>query len=306
MRSEGFLIAERALAQHSDQLAARPPEAGELIAALTAAAPRLEQALSNELQMLLGEDRPDVTCEKVEKLAAQKLHKIVDQVAVNFRLDDACGAQVMASLDFASALALTDQVFGGRGNVPSTLPERLPAAADLTLTRFAAALGTALGSALERPEPLIAGLRSDVLGKIIPAREPEQLFMLRCMVTQEDRKGWELLLVLRQDHAVRLLAESNSGASNGANIQGDRRRPDAAPFAQMPMNLTAVLAEMKLPVSRISALKSGDTIPLAISGQVPLRLADVEIARGQIGQSDGCMALRLTRTGWNKKDNQND
>lgn len=297
-------MAERALAQHSEKLAARPPEPAELVTALTAAAPRLEQALAGELQMLLGEDRPTVTCAKVEKLAAQKLHKIIDQVAVNFRLDDAAGGQVLSSLDFTSALALTDQVFGGTGHVPAILPERLPAAANLTLTRFAAALGTAIGTALERPDPLVAGFRSDVLGKIIPAREPEQLFMLRCEVTQEGRKGWELLLVIRHDHAVRLLGEGR--AASGQSAAGDRRRPDAAPFAKMPMPLTAILAEMTMPVSRISALRAGDTIPLAISGQVPLRLADVEIARGQIGQSDGSMALRLTRIAWKEKDTKHD
>ncbi len=305
MRSEGFLVAERALAQHSEELAVRPPEPGELLAALTAAAPRLEQALASELQMLLGEDRPTVTCGKVEKLAAQKLHKIIDQVAVNVRLDDAAGGQAMASLDFASALVLTDQLFGGTGNVPATMPERLPAAADLTLTRFAASLGCALASALERPDPLVPGLRSDVLGKIIPAREPQQLFMLRCEVSQDGRKGWELLLVIRQDHAVRLLAEARAPSARKAT-PGDRRRPDAAPFGSMPMPLTAVLSEITMPVSRISALKAGDTIPLAMSGQVPLRLSGIEIARGQVGQSDGSMALRLTRIAWKEKDQNHD
>lgn len=305
MRSEGFLVAERALAQHSDMLAVRAPEPAELLSALTAAMPRLMQALAGELQALLGEDRPTVTCEKVEKLAAQKLHKIIAPVAVNFRLDDIAGGQVLASLDFASALVLTDQLFGGTGHVPAVIPERLPASADLTLTRFAASLGTAIGAALERPEPLVPGLRSDVLGKIVPAREAEQLFMLRCDVAQEGRGSWDMLLVIRESHVARLLAEGGAARAKGRQ-PGDRRRPDAAPFGKMPMPLTAVLSEMTLPVSRISALKPGDTIPLAISGQVPLRLSGVEIARGQVGQADGSMALRLTRIAWNEKDQNHD
>ena len=56
-----------------------------------------------------------------------------------------------------------------------------------------------------------------------------------------------------------------------------------------------MLAEMQVPVARISALKSGDTIPLAIPANIPLYLDRVAIAHGQAGSADGVLALRLTR-----------
>lgn len=303
MKSEGFLIAERALAQHSDMLAVSAPEPAQLATALAGVAARLERSLADALMSLLGEDRPLVACAKVETATPAKLHKMIDLVAVNYLFGDAADGQVLCSLDLSSALALTDQVFGGTGEAPAILPDRLPKATDLTLTRFAEALGEALGAALERPEPMVVASRSDVLGKIVRARDEEPFFVLRCPIANGDTKPWDLIIALRQSQAAKLLADAGRVARS---VVAKPAGKVAAPFAKLPLPLRAVLAEMQVPVSRIAYLQPGDTLPLTIARDVPLMIEDVEIARGQVGTDDGYLALRLTKIIWNEKDNSND
>ncbi|MFC3098911.1 FliM/FliN family flagellar motor switch protein [Alteraurantiacibacter palmitatis] len=295
MISEGFLKAERPLAQHSTSLAARVPQPDELAAMLAAAAPRLRLALAESLRPLLGGEKAQVECSKVEKIAAPRLHKMIDPVAVNLLLEDAGGAQMLASLDYAGALVLTDQVFGGRGDAPGVLPDRLPAATDLTMARLAAALGEALAGALERPQPLRLAARSEVLGKLVRARDDDMFLALRCEVALPGRNPWAVQLVMRLSQAALLLVE---GARAPRPVDAAADVPVQsldAPFADLPLELVAVLAEMSVPVSRISALRPGDTIPLAIPANIPLYLDRVAIAHGQAGSADGVLALRLTR-----------
>lgn len=303
MRSEGYLKAERALAQHSERLARRAPEPDELAALLAAAASRLERALADDLAALLGGDRPQVTCGKVERAAAPRLHKMIDPVAVNWLFADAAGGELLVSLGLGGALALTDMVFGGPGAVPAVLPERLPKSTDLAMARAADAVGIALGKALERDGSLALAARHDVLGKLVPARDEETFLTVRAQVAQGEAAPVDLLLVLRLSHAARVLA--------GGAVAAPVVKPTAdyaatsEPFASVPLPLVAVLAEIKLPVRRITALKAGDIIALPMPRDVPLKLGTREIARGQAGSADGQMALRITSTGWTKKDMTN-
>lgn len=291
MISEGFLKAERALAQHSTRLAVRAPAPEELATALGEVAKRLSRALAEGLRPLLGGDLAVVTCGKVEKAAAPRLHKMIDAVAVNLVLEDAGTAQMLVSLDYPSALVLTDQVFGGPGEAPSQLPDRLPAATDLTMARLADVLGEALGKAFERPAPFAQVARSEVLGKLVRARDDDTFLTLRCEISLPQKKPWTLLLVLRQSQAELLLAE-HARVPRAPSAPANQAL--AEPFATLPLELVAVLAEMSLPVSRISTLKPGDTIPLVIPAQIPLRLGNITLARGQAGSADGALALRLT------------
>lgn len=297
MTAEGTLTAERPLAQHSDLLGTREPDAGVVIKSLSAKLARLQTALADELADLLGGTRPQVTCGKLEKADAAKLHKLAGPVAANFRLADGKGHQAFASLDHRSALALTDQVFGGPGTWTGSAVERLPVSANLTLTRFVQALGMALPPAFDLPEPLQSEARSDVLGKFISVREADDFIALRVEIAVGESAPWQLLLAWRQAQAARLI--DNDRAANAPAGAGDRRRPDAKPFGGIPLPLTAVLARMDVPVSRISGLQPGDTIPLAIGRNVSLKLDDIEIARGEVGASDGAIALRLTSIAWN-------
>lgn len=297
MKQQDTLIAGRALARHSELLATRPPEAGELARVLAGKAVRLESALSEELADLLGSARATVRCGKVEKTTAARLHKIVEPVAANFLLDAGSGAQIVASLDYHAAMVLTDQVFGGEGDWSADRPEVLPVSADLTLQRLGPALGGALASLFGEPAAMTLSARSAELGKFVPAVDGDTYLLLSADIAVGESQPWRVLLVLREAHAALLLEERD--AAPGRGEAGDRRRPDAKPFADVPLPLTAVLARMQFPVSRIAGMRPGDTIPLALARDVSLLLAETEIARGEVGAHDGALALRLTSIAWN-------
>lgn len=296
MRPEGFLKAERAVAQHSVQLGRRAPEPDQLATLLAAVAPRLEQAVAAEVAALLGGDQPKVSCGKVERCNAQRLHKMIDPVAVNWLFGHATGGQVLVSLGLGGALALTDMVFGGPGLPPAMLPDRLPKSADLALERAAHSIGAALGRALDRDDPFTLASRSEVLGKLVRARDDEGFLALRCTITHGDAAPLDLIMVLRLSHAPALLAEGFAAAPPAPLPLADAALRQ--PFADLPLAVVAVLADIKLPVARITALKAGDLIPLSIPREVALRLQGRDIARGQAGTADGVLALRITRTGW--------
>lgn len=304
MKSPGFLVAERALAQHSEKLSAPAVTPKELSGTLAEALPQLQDALADELSGLTGNTRPQIAIGKVERLAAAKVHRLIEPVGVHMLLGMRGAGEVLVSLGRPAALALTDQMFGGAGAVPATLPDRLPAAANLTMVRLGEALGRALGTAFDRPAALALARRDEVLGKLLPAREEEMLHLLRCEVEVGESAPWQVNLIVRESEIERLLASAESATARRAH--GDRRRPDSAPFADMPMLLTAVLAELKVPIARLSTLKPGDTLPLPLRADVPLRLGGVEIARAQPGSDNGQLALRLTAIAWNERNANND
>jgi len=304
VKSPGFLVAERPLAQHSDQLSASAVSPKELVGALTDVLPRMQTAIAQEMGELTGTDKADVSIEKVERVGAPKVHRIIDQVGVHFLLGMRGAGEVLASLDRTSALMLTDQVFGGSGEAPTTPPDRLPAAANLTMARLGEAMGRALGNCLERPRALPVARQDEVLGKLLPAGEDEMIFLLRAQIVIGGNEPWHIIIAMRESEAERLRDCSDGGAKRPQH--GDRRRPDRAPFGDMPLVLTAVLAEVKLPISRLARLQPGDTLPLPIRSEIPLRLGAVDIARAQPGCENGQIALRLTRIAWNEGTPEND
>lgn len=305
MKSPGFLVAERPLAQHSERLSARAKSPKELAGSLADVLPRLKRAIAEKLDELTGGGgETDLTIEKIETVAAAKAHKLIDQVGVHFLLGNRGAGEVLVSLDRASALMLTDQVFGGAGEAPEHLPDKLPAAASLTMVRLGAAIGQALADGFEQAEPLAVGRQHDVLGKLLPAGEEELLYLLRAQVTSGTSSTVRLNITIRESEADRLLENSDSPAAQ--RQQGDRRRPDGSPFGGLPMELAAVLAELAVPVSRLAQLQVGDVIPMPIRQEIPLRIGAVEIARGKPGCENGQIALRVTQTAWSERKLGND
>ncbi len=300
MKSPGFLVAERALAQHSERLGAVAASPQELAATLTESVGRIQTAIAKELLELTGNTLPEITIGKIDRVAAAKAHKLIDLVGVHMLLGLRGAGEVLVSLDRTSALMLTDQVFGGAGEAPATLPDRLPAAANLTMTRLGAALGCALGKAFGRSGALAVARQDEVLGKLLPAREQETLHLMRAQITVGGSAPWSITILIRESEAERLL--DSSGTAAKLVRHGDRRRPDSAPFGDMPMVLTATLAQLRVPVSRLAGLQPGDTLPIPIRSEIPLRLGAVEIARAQAGSDNGQIALRLTRMAWNEKE----
>jgi len=204
------------------------------------------------------------------------------------------GAQMAVSLPLADLLALTDRMFGGEGDVPDDLPEELPLMADLVASQLDTVMSDAMGAVLPsfgRPE--YAG-RSYDAAALVPFAREDHTFAMDLVIAQADRADW----------AIRLSAcpRSHSILFGGKNAAAGKARPrrrasdlTQGPMADLPFDLTAVVAELSLPLARVSTLRPNDTIPLALSREVPLRIGDDVIAYGTIGSRDDQVALQLTR-----------
>ncbi len=122
MKSPGFLIAERPLAQHSERLgAASAVNPQSLAVTLDEALPALRDAIASAVCELTGQKRADVTPGKIERIAAPKAHRLLEPVGVHMALGLRGAGELLVSLGRASALMLTDLMFGGSGKAPRAI-----------------------------------------------------------------------------------------------------------------------------------------------------------------------------------------
>jgi flagellar motor switch protein FliM len=71
--------------------------------------------------------------------------------------------------------------------------------------------------------------------------------------------------------------------------------PAAAPFADVPLPLSATLVDMRLPLAVAATLAPGMVLPVAVARAVPLSAGGSVIARGSVGHQDDRIALKLTQ-----------
>ena len=69
----------------------------------------------------------------------------------------------------------------------------------------------------------------------------------------------------------------------------------AAPFADLPLPLSAVLVDMPVPFTTLTRLAVGQVLPVSVARNVPLRVGDQTIAHGSVGMADDRVAIQITR-----------
>ena len=70
--------------------------------------------------------------------------------------------------------------------------------------------------------------------------------------------------------------------------------PAAEPFADIPLELRAVLVDCEMPVATLAALEVGSVLPVAVARKVPLRIGARTIAHGSVGECDDRAALQIS------------
>ncbi|MFN3865048.1 MAG: FliM/FliN family flagellar motor switch protein [Erythrobacter sp.] len=295
----------RPAAQHCRELTARGPRPEERAMLLAAWRRDLARLLAEDLSGLLAGDRLDVSVPEPEPLSGSAVLARIGPVAANSLLRVGAGGETaLVAFDYATAIALTDRSFGGDGKLAPDAPDQLPRSAALVVDEIAATIAASitrasLGDQPPPPDAPSSGeviLRSESAGRLKPfeAEAPVLLFTL----TIANREGceWRCLLAIAEERMARLLpAPAGARAPSAARTRGLHADPLAAPFAQVPLPLHVVLAELDLPLARLQSLAPGDLLPLAMGRQVPLMLGETLVAHGSIGTLDDRMALRLTR-----------
>ncbi len=253
----------------------------------------LARALVPGLGGLLGAAKLRISCAAPATRAAGEILSDAGTLcsAATIAFPDA-GAQIGAILDGETLIALTDRLFGGDGAASDgELPDELPLMADLVATQ----MHTLIGDAMERVlpalgRPQIAGRATSPVGLDLLGRDGEGV-TLDLTVAQPGSIDWSFRLVVRVPAQARFAVRRAKPAMKGHTRRLD---PQGGALGDMPFDLVAVVAETNMPLSKVSALKPGDIVPLPIARQVPLRVGERTLAHGSVGSLDDRVALRIS------------
>jgi len=311
MKHDFDFVAERAVARHSPALFRPGPAEADLLAALGAASGRLARSLRGALARLCGVDMLNVEIARPQEFAfgdfaSENLcaYSLYSATTVTDRL--------LSAIDAEAVLRLVDRAFGGPGVAPRPMPRELPMSADLMVQRIetilAARLGEALGSA-STGRPVIQPLRRDTdLGQLQPFAASTRLAVLDIAISEGTRAPWPIRMALPL--AALPMLTGMAGLTGIAGQAGAAARAPAAPadpasepFAAMPLRLTALLVDTRLPLHVVSRLEPGQVLNLPIARQVPLiagqqamgQTIGHPIGHGTIGAVDDRVAIQITQ-----------
>jgi flagellar motor switch protein FliM len=293
MKPERTFIAERPLAQHCPELLRPAPAAGELLPALAQFGDKLARCLAAGLAKLSGGEAPIVRGNAPRECTAADLAGDIAPLAANSVLSpESRISTFLASVEAAAVLRMVDRAYGGKGHVPSPLPEAFPLSAELLIARLEGIVAGAFGEALGTGDAIRA-LRSDSsLENLAPFASAAPLLTLTLEVHEVAATSpWKLTLAFPPDVFSELLGGECPLPRPGPRIEAN---PAEEPFGDMPLTVTAVLVDMRIGFSALSALQPGQILPVAVARSVPLKVGDQTIAHGSIGEVDDRVAVQIT------------
>jgi flagellar motor switch protein FliM len=250
--------------------------------------------LSARLTRLMGGVSPSVESAPPSASSARKFGAQIGIFAANTVF--AVGAAEMPlslSIDAEAVLRLLDRTFGGRGEPPKPLPRIFPLSAELLIERLDALVSEALVAAIggTEPSPVHVLRRHASFAQLAPFVLDEELTVHEFTIGDPDTAGrsWTMLIAFPT-----LRYAAAEGAEQPGKVSRSAGDASAAPYAEIPLTLGALLIEMRLPLSRLASLKVGDVLPVALARTVPLYAGGRRIAAGTVGNLDDRIAVQLT------------
>ncbi|AWW73566.1 hypothetical protein CD351_03880 [Erythrobacter sp. KY5] len=293
------LAQARPVASHCAELTWRGPRPEERTQAISTWCRDLAQELAQELAPLLSGGKLRVSIAEPEQVSAQAVFDQIGPIAANCLLRCGEGDQtVLFSLDYATAIGLTDFSFGGEGSLPDEMPTQLPRSAAMLVEQFASTVAQTIvmtnGSA-ERARGDVL-VRSESVTRLKPFGADAEVALFKLSISRGDASDWTALFAVASDRVDGLLPglEAVRIRSRKGREPRDFSRSG---FAAMPLTLEAVVGEIDLSLGRLDQLKPGDEIPLTVCRDLPLRIGETVFARGKVGRIDSNLALRVTSLG---------
>lgn len=294
MKPERAFIAERALAQHDPALLRPGPSASDLVPALVRMSERMARPLRAALSPLLGGKEPQINpakpmqsdfadfCSEIPRLAANSLFNIG-------------AAPFMLTIEGEHVLRLVDRAFGGPGDTPASLPKEFPLSAELMIARVEQSIATCLTLALGGAGGGgIRTVRRDAsLAQLAAMPDSTLVAGLTFNVIEQGRMPWALSLAFPIDTLAQIFAHGET--SSPARTKRGPGKPTDAPFADLPIEVSAVLVDMQLPLMTVSTLEVGQILPVPIARNVPLIVGGRACAHGTIGALDDRVAIQITQ-----------
>ncbi|MEP6869924.1 MAG: FliM/FliN family flagellar motor switch protein [Novosphingobium sp.] len=290
MKPERAFVAERAAAQHCAALLPAGPAAAELLPQLTRLGERWAKRLAPALGTVTG-NAPTLHPQTAQPSDAAALCGEIGVLAANGLY--AVGPHdvpLLVSVDGAAVLALVDRTFGGRGDLPSALPASFAMSAELMITRLETLIAATLGDVMgDGASTACTPLRRDgSLASLSPFPPTAPLSTLRLEVAEPGRKLWSITLAVEQANLARLFGAGAAAIKLAAS-------PFDQPFADLPLELSAVLVDMRISMAVIAAIQPGSVLPVSVARHVPLKIGGRTVATGSVGDSDDRVAIRITQ-----------
>ncbi len=267
--------------------------------------------LSQDLSELLSGARLSVTLSDPETLPGSEVFSRIGPVAANSLLR--CGKDdhtLLLSFNLKTALAMTDRSFGGEGRIDDAeVPEQLPRSAAMLTDQAAkivaqAIARTSFGSEHASFDGAERSLKADVIVRSESATRLKPfghealctVFVLDCC--EEKAPGgpisWKAVLAVPTERFEHLIPGASSPTKDQPE-DGQAGEADMGPFADIPLELGAVLAEFEMSLSDLERMAPGDKIPLCVPREIPLRMGDEVLGHGTVGTRDDKLAVKLTR-----------
>jgi flagellar motor switch protein FliM len=199
---------------------------------------------------------------------------------------------MLVSIDGTAVLRSVDRTFGGKGEAPSPLPDAFTPSVGLMVRRMTGLVCTALTQALAFGEgEAVRTLRSDSrLSDLEAFAADTQLATVDLTVEEPGQAQWTIRLATPVSTLAALCAEPADSQRPVGPAD-----PAAQPWCDLPLTVSAVLVEMRLPVSALAGLCPDALLPVSVARQVPLRIAGTRFAHGTIGSLDDCVAIQITQ-----------
>jgi len=288
------LSANRTRAKHCADLLGAPPSIDELVPALSLLGEKLGRALPAPLARVTGGEPPLVRIGMPMDTTLGSIQAELETLASHALLTvGPKGLPLLATFEAAPVLRLVDRAFGGKGQVPDPLPDAFPLSAELLLGRIEDAIAEALtavfgGEAQHKVRPM---RRDTSLRQLDPFDKRAELLQLSLDVEEPGADPWSLSLAFPQPTLAEVLAVPR----HPVRAVPAARVPDAnaEPYASLPLEVTAVLVDMAIGMQRLTALRVGDVLPVAVARSVPLKVDGRTIATGTIGELDDRVAVQL-------------
>lgn len=206
-------------------------------------------------------------------------------------------AKVRAQLVFGARMLLEmlDCFFGGAGEV-GEIPAEFSPATEALATRFAAQLCPLLESAWE-PLTRIAfqAERPALLAALPDLGGDEAVVVTRFGLAAGNAKPQYC------DLLYPVAALKPVGPALAPKVHGPVAEPEpqwraglTRAVMQVKLPVRSVLAEPEVPLTLLLDLKPGDVIPIELSTEVPVMVADRRLGTGLVGTANGRAAVRLT------------
>ena len=284
---------DRAKAKHCAELLGTGPSIDELVPALSLLGERLARLLPGRLARFSGGEPPLVRIGMPMDCTLASIQADIETLASHALMAvGPAGLLMLATFEAGPVLRLIDRAFGGRGTVPDPLPDSFPLSAELLLARLEEALAEALTAVFGGVEEhKVRSLRRDTsLRYLNPFDKREELLQLSLEVEEPGVEPWSFSIAFPQSTLATVTATPRHPVRSLP-----RQTPDAGnePYASVPVPVTAVLVDMMIGFSRLSALRPGDVLPVAIARSVPLQVDGRTIATGTIGEVEDRVAVQI-------------